>query len=295
MSSFMRWNASPVRRPSRMSTSTPSVTLGSIAFSSGTKASWPSFHPKRSRTASSPCRRPAVACTTTPCCRRTSVCRPPAPDAVRRPVLPDAANNRSTSPRATSLRLPMSDMPGGYAIMFSVGAMIAILLAALAATPEADASLAESLVRRLEERQARAQDMTARFVQSYRSGVLGKEVVERGVVRLKRPGRMLWEDKDPEKKIFLSDGRSYWFYGPGDRQVIVRDQDQERGVATRLLSGKGGLLEEFEARLDTPPSEGVYRLRLSPRKADPEVEVLFVDVDPGGQLRAIQVEDAQGN
>jgi outer membrane lipoprotein carrier protein len=180
--------------------------------------------------------------------------------------------------------------------MFSAGAMmIAILLAALAAPAETDASLAQSLVRRLEDRQARAQDMTARFVQSYRSGVLGKEVVERGVVRLKRPGRMLWEYKDPEKKIFLSDGRSYWFYVPADRQVIVRDQDEERGVATRLLSGKGGLLEEFEASLDTPPSEGVFRVRLSPRKADPEVELLLVDVDPAGQLRGIQVEDAQGN
>jgi outer membrane lipoprotein carrier protein len=189
----------------------------------------------------------------------------------------------------------MSDMRGGYAIMISAGAMIAILLAALATTAEPDASLAQSLVKRLEERQARAQDMTARFVQSYRSGMLGKEVTERGVVRLKRPGRMLWEYKDPEKKTFLSDGRSYWFYVPADRQVIVRDQDQERGVATRLLSGKGGLLEDFEARLDTPPSEGVYRLRLSPRKPDPEIEVLLVDVDPSGQLRAIQVEDAQGN
>src|SRR5262245_16461453 len=222
--------------------------------------------------ASSPCRRPAVACTTAPRFRRTSVWRPPGPEAVRRPVFPEAANSRRTSPRATSLRLPMSDMPGGYAIMFSAGAMIAILLAALATSAESDASLAQSLVRRLEERQARARDMTARFVQSYRSGVLGKEVVERGVVRLKRPGRMLWEYKDPEKKTFRSDGRSYWFYVPADRQVIVRDKDQERGAATRLLSGQGGLLDEFEAHLDTPPSEGVYRLRLSPRKPDPEIE-----------------------
>jgi outer membrane lipoprotein carrier protein len=173
--------------------------------------------------------------------------------------------------------------------------MIAILLAALALPAETDASLAQSLVRRLEERQSRAQDMTARFVQSYRSGVLGKEIVERGVVRLKRPGRMLWEYKDPEKKTFLSDGHSYWFYVPADRQVIVRDQDQERGVATRLLSGRGGLLGEFEATLDSPPSEGLYRVRLSPRKPDPEVEVLLVDLDPSGQLRGIQVEDAQGN
>ncbi len=173
--------------------------------------------------------------------------------------------------------------------------MIAILLAALAVTTEADAQLAQSLVRRLEERQARAQDLTARFVQSYRSGILGREVVERGLVRIKRPGRMLWEYKDPEKKTFVSDGRTCYFYVPADRQVIVRDQDEERGVAARLLSGKGGLLQEFEARLETPPSEGVFRVRLSPRAADPEIEVLLVDVEPSGLLRGIQVQDAQGN
>ncbi len=179
--------------------------------------------------------------------------------------------------------------------MFCANAMTAILLAALLASPETDARLAESLVRRLEERRARAQDLSARFVQSYRSGILGREVVERGVVRLKRPGRMLWEYKDPEKKTFVSDGRSYYFYVPADRQVIVRDQDEERGVATLLLSGNGGILEQFEARLDTAPAEGIFRLRLSPRKTDPEIEVVLVDVEPSGLVRAIQVDDAQGN
>src|SRR4029453_1327269 len=108
--------------------------------------------------------------------------------------------------------------------------MIAILLPALALPAETDASLAQSLVRRVEERQSRAPDMTARFVQSSRSGMRGKGIGGGRVVRLKRPGRMLWEYKDPEKKTFLSDGHSYWFYVPADRQVIVRDQDEERGV-----------------------------------------------------------------
>lgn len=179
--------------------------------------------------------------------------------------------------------------------MFRVNAMTAILLALLLAAPETDARLAEGLVRRLEERQARARDLTARFVQSYRSGILGREVIERGVVRLKRPGRMLWDYKDPEKKTFLSDGRTSYFYVPADRQVIVRDQDGERGVAALLLSGRGRILEQFEVLLDTAPAEGVFRLRLSPRRTDPEIEIVLVDVEPSGLVRAIQVDDAQGN
>jgi len=174
-------------------------------------------------------------------------------------------------------------------------AMTAILLAFVLSGPETDARLAEGLVRRIEERQGRAADLTARFTQSYRSGTLGREVVERGVLRLKRPGRMLWEYKDPEKKTFVSDGRSYYFYVPADKQVIVRDQDREQGVAALLLAAKGKVLDQFDAALEPAPGDGLFRLRLTPKKSDPELERVFVDLDAAGLVRGIEVDDAQGN
>jgi outer membrane lipoprotein carrier protein len=154
---------------------------------------------------------------------------------------------------------------------------------------------AEALARRIEQRHQRVADLTARFVQTYRSGLLSQEVVERGVVSLKRPGRMLWEYRDPEKKTFVSDGKTFYFYVPADRQVIVRDQAGQRGVPALLLSGRQDLLEEFDASLEPPPAPGVQRLRLTPRKADPEVERIFLDVDEGDRIRAVRVRDAQGN
>jgi outer membrane lipoprotein carrier protein len=146
-----------------------------------------------------------------------------------------------------------------------------------AADPDAD--LARSLVRRIEERHARASDLVARFTQSYRSGMLGREIVERGVVSIKRPGRMRWEYKDPEDKLFISDGRTFYFYVPADRQVVVSEQDPERSLAGRLLSGRGGLLDEFDASLDEPTEEGVLRVKLVPRREQPDVDRAFVDVE----------------
>ena len=109
--------------------------------------------------------------------------------------------------------------------------MLALLIAATlsspaapAAPPDADAALARTLLQRLEQHHARTADLVARFTQSYRSGMLGREVTERGVVSIKRPGRMLWEYRDPERKTFVSDGKRFYFYVPADRQVIVRDQ-----------------------------------------------------------------------
>jgi outer membrane lipoprotein carrier protein len=153
---------------------------------------------------------------------------------------------------------------------------------------------AEALARRIEARTRHVTDLTARFVQTYRSGTLGREVVEKGVVSLKPPGRMRWDYREPEKKTFVSDGKTSYFYVPADKQVIRREQSDARDLPSMLLSGQSDILATFDAALETGPS-GLPRLRLTPRKPDPEIEHLYVDVDGDGRIRAILVVDAQGN
>ncbi|MCG6922008.1 MAG: outer membrane lipoprotein carrier protein LolA [Acidobacteria bacterium] len=178
----------------------------------------------------------------------------------------------------------------------SAALLLALLLAAGAAPAAGtDPTLAESLVGRIEARNSHTRDLVARFVQSYRSGLLGRELVERGTVSIKRPGRMRWEYQEPEEKLFLSDGERFYFYVPEDRQVIIQDQDDRRSLAARLLFGNAGLLEEFEATLDEPFEEGVLRLRLVPRQENAELERAYVDVEPSGLIRSILLEDIQGN
>jgi outer membrane lipoprotein carrier protein len=178
--------------------------------------------------------------------------------------------------------------------------LLLLALAVLSPRPalpavDPDADLARSLVRRIEERHGRTADLVARFTQSYRSGMLGREVVERGVLSIKRPGRMRWEYKDPDSKLFVSDGRTFYFYVPEDKQVVVSEQDVERSLAARLLSGRGGLLEEFDASLEEPLEEGVLRVKLVPRREQPDVAQAFVDVEPSGRIRSILLVDVQGN
>jgi outer membrane lipoprotein carrier protein len=111
---------------------------------------------------------------------------------------------------------------------------------------------------------------------------------------LKRPGRMLWEYRDPERKTFVCDGKSCYFYVPADKQVIVREQAGQRGVAVELLSGQLDILGRFEIGLDGGPG-GRERLLLVPRKPDPDVERLYLDSDAEGRILAIEIVDAQGN
>jgi outer membrane lipoprotein carrier protein len=168
------------------------------------------------------------------------------------------------------------------------------LLGGVALPAPVTPSPAEALARRVEARHRRVADLTARFVQTYRSGALGREVVEKGTVSLKPPSRMRWEYRDPDKKTFVSDGRTSYFYVPADRQVIRREQSDARDLPAMLLSGHADILATFEVGLETAPS-GRQRLRLTPRKPEPEIEHLYVDVDGGARIRAILVIDAQGN
>jgi len=170
-----------------------------------------------------------------------------------------------------------------------------ILALALGAAPAPAANAAaEALARRIEERQRNIQDLQGRFTQTYRSGVLGRDVVERGTVSIKRPGRMRWEYRDPEAKTFVSDGKTFYFYVPADKQVIVRDQADSRGVTAMLLSGRVEILNQFDVGLEASPGAGA-RLRLSPRKPDGEVDRIYLDVDATDRIRTIEILDPQGN
>jgi outer membrane lipoprotein carrier protein len=170
-------------------------------------------------------------------------------------------------------------------------ALGAALAPAGAAAPDA----AEVLARRLDKRHQSLGDLTATFVQTYRSGLMQREIRESGIVSIKRPGRMRWEYQKPEKKLFVADGKSFYFYVPADRQVIVRRSAGERSIPSLLLSGRSGILSEFKVALDEAPAAGLQRLRLTPRRPDPEVETVTLDVDAGDRVRSIEVRDPQGN
>jgi outer membrane lipoprotein carrier protein len=169
------------------------------------------------------------------------------------------------------------------------------LMGALTAPAATAGTPAEELARRVEAKHRTLVDLTARFVQTYRSGMLGRAIVEKGALSLKPPGRMRWEYHEPEKKTFVSDGKTFYFYVPADRQVIVRSQADSRGIPALLMSGRGEILTQFAVTEEDAQSPGLRRLRLVPREADPEIDHVLLDADQAARIRGISVVDAQGN
>jgi outer membrane lipoprotein carrier protein len=176
------------------------------------------------------------------------------------------------------------------------------LLAALSVSPRltgaelSPADLAQALQRKYDN----IRDFSADFVHTYRGGVLKKQLTEKGHLLIKKPGKMRWEYKSPEEKLFVSDGVKIYSYIPQDQQVMVGTVPQENSATTPalFLSGKGNLTRDFTASEGTvPPGSpaGTRALKLVPRTPQPEYDWLVLLVDSGTLgLRGLVTTDAQG-
>lgn len=157
--------------------------------------------------------------------------------------------------------------------------------------------------RALQEKYDRVKDFTAHFTHTYEGGVLRKKSTERGIVQIKKPGRMRWEYTDPEKKTFVSDGRKIYSHIPADKQVIVSTvpSDDEATTAVLFLAGKGNLVRDFNvsyAEAGTPPAGAgtdTVALRLDPKLKQRDYDWLIIVADRASlQIRALTAADQQG-
>jgi outer membrane lipoprotein carrier protein len=98
---------------------------------------------------------------------------------------------------------------------------------------------ASSYVRRFEAEYRGARTLQATFLERYTEN--GRVVrTEAGTAYFRRPGRMRWEYESPEKDVFLVDGKTAWFYVPGDHTVTRVPAKQSTDVRTplALLAGE---------------------------------------------------------
>jgi len=141
-------------------------------------------------------------------------------------------------------------------------------------------------------------DFTADFVQETEGGLLRKKQTERGVVQVKKPGKMRWDYKAPETKVFVSDGRRIYLYVPADNQVIVSPVPAEDQATTAVLFlvGKGNLTRDFSVSYaESGGSPDTYALRLQPRTPQTDYDWLQVVVDRQNlQIRSLTAGDREG-
>lgn len=140
--------------------------------------------------------------------------------------------------------------------------------------------------------------LQAEFTETYRGA--GIQRVEAGTLWLKRPGRMRWEYRQPREKLFLSDGKTAWFYVPGEKQARrapLKKLDDLHSPLAYLL-GRVRLEKEFAglslAPDVKPEAAGNVVIRGVPRRVGGIVQVLM-EVAPDGRFTRILVAQEDGS
>ena len=141
--------------------------------------------------------------------------------------------------------------------------------------------------------------MKTDFTEVYKGG--GMTRTEHGTMWLKKPGKMRWEYRTPREKLFVSDGKTAWFYVPGEKQARrakVKDLDDLRSPLAYLL-GKTKLEKEFEglslAPDKKPETAGDIVLRGVPKSMADRVSQVLLEITPESRIAGIYVEELDGS
>jgi outer membrane lipoprotein carrier protein len=158
------------------------------------------------------------------------------------------------------------------------------------------------LVDKVESHYESVRDFEADFTQRYERRLLNRVTEEKGHLWMKKPGRMRWEYRSPEQKLFVTDGTKAYFYIPAEKQVMVSHEPHgamamEKGSPFELLAGKGSLGASFGFfPSEEPAKEGGVVIHLVPLTHHEEFEDVEIEVDPkDGRLLRLMLRDLQRN
>jgi outer membrane lipoprotein carrier protein len=123
---------------------------------------------------------------------------------------------------------------------------------------------------------------------------------ESGTLWLKKPGRMRWEYREPQEKLFLADSHTAYFYVPGERQArktSIKNLDDLRSPI-RYLLGKTKLEKEFNALSSAPDvsplQTGDTVLRGVPKGMEDRISEVVLEISPAHQIVRILIREVDG-
>jgi len=171
-------------------------------------------------------------------------------------------------------------------------------VAGMAADSASSLAQVKSVAAAVDEHYNRLHSLQAEFTQTYRGS--GMDRSESGTLWLKKPGKMRWEYRSPKEKVFVSDGKSAWFYVPQDRQARKTDARKLEDLRSPLafLLGKTKLEKELSglslAPDITPLRAGDTVLRGVPGAMADRISEIVLEVGPSHQIERIIIQEVDG-
>ena len=168
----------------------------------------------------------------------------------------------------------------------------AITLAAIA-VPALGLPRVNAVARQVDEKYNHMQTLEADFTEIYQGA--GSERSESGKLWLKKPGKMRWEYRSPEEKLFISDGHNGWLYLPMEKQVrksSMKSLDDLRSPLAFLL-GKTKLEKELSGLSFAPDMQTWHSddmiLRGVPTGLSDRISQVLLEITPQHQIARILI------
>lgn len=174
--------------------------------------------------------------------------------------------------------------------VFFKSSFILFLLVLVSLPSPAEDEMVKKLVVGLETRYGNMKGLAADFTQVYQDRS-GRKLQEQGTLMLRKPGKMRWEYRQPEEKLFIVNDKTVYFYVPAEKEVTItelKESDDPRAPFVFLL-GRKNLQKDFKSielsHAESPLVAGNVVLELVPKRVSNTLKRLFVEVDP----KAIQL------
>lgn len=165
-------------------------------------------------------------------------------------------------------------------IAIALVSLLAFAVPAAAQNPALD-----DVIRGVEGAYGKMNDLRAEFNQSALNKSLNQTIDAKGVVYLKKGGKLRWEYTEPSKQEIVSDGKTIWIHTPQLNQVNTGPAPEAlSGPAGSFLSGLGKLRQHFNVRFLNPAQprdgDGNIVLDLTPKQPLPTMSRLILSLDP---------------
>jgi outer membrane lipoprotein carrier protein len=172
---------------------------------------------------------------------------------------------------------------------FSALLLLLIVISARAQTPNAEQQAA-----RIDKHYNALHSLSVDFIQKYDG--MGMHRQERGVLLLKKPGKMRWSYTSPAGKLFVLDGRNAYFYSPGDTEiprVSAKKLDDLRSPL-RFLLGHTELAKQLSNLQITSAENGAYTLSGIPKNMAQRIASFTLTATADGVIQSMRIEETDG-
>jgi outer membrane lipoprotein carrier protein len=163
-----------------------------------------------------------------------------------------------------------------------------LMLFAACAVHPADLDISRAL-KSVESRYNGAKTLQLNFAETYKQQ--GRQLSEKGLLMLRKPGRMRWQYTAPAGKLFVSDGKFIYSYLPEEKRaekMKLKETDDMRAPLAFLL-GELDFQKDFGEFRAHPEQDGVFITAIPKSDKMPYREVSFL-VGPDSTIRRLEVK-----